>query len=48
MMRVKHAELERHLQAEQARLARVEARLRQIEQEGALPEYNVSPRSIPD
>jgi predicted transcriptional regulator YdeE len=46
MMRLKHAELERQVQAEQARLARVEARLRQIEREGALPDYEVVLKSV--
>ena len=47
MMRMKHAELERHIDSEQARLARVEARLRQIEREGALPQYDVVLKSVP-
>ncbi len=47
MMRLKHAELERQVQAEQARLARVEARLRQIEREGAMPDYEVVLKSVP-
>lgn len=36
MFRLRYAELEQHIQEEQARLARIEARLHQIEQEGAL------------
>ncbi len=47
MMRIKHAELEQQLQAEQARLARVEARLRQIEREGVLPQYEVVLKTLP-
>lgn len=47
MMRMKHAELERQVQSEQARLVRVEARLRQIEQEGAMPEYEVVLKCVP-
>jgi predicted transcriptional regulator YdeE/DNA-binding transcriptional MerR regulator len=47
MMRIKHAELERQIEAEQARLARVEARLQQIEQEGALPDYEVVLKGVP-
>ncbi len=47
MMRMKHAELERQVQAEQSRLARVEARLRQIELEGAMPEYEVVFKTVP-
>jgi predicted transcriptional regulator YdeE/DNA-binding transcriptional MerR regulator len=38
----KQAELQERLQAEQARLIRVEQRLRQIEQEGCLPTYDVT------
>jgi predicted transcriptional regulator YdeE len=47
MMRMKQSELERQLREEQARLGRVEARLRQIEREGALPTYEVVLKSIP-
>jgi predicted transcriptional regulator YdeE/DNA-binding transcriptional MerR regulator len=47
MMRMKHAELERQVQTEQARLERVAARLRQIEQEGELPEYEVVLKEVP-
>ena len=47
MMRLKHAELERLVQAEQARLARIEARLRQIEQEGMMPDYEVVLKAVP-
>lgn len=36
MFRLKHAELERHIQEEQSRLARIESRLAQIEQGDAL------------
>jgi hypothetical protein len=45
---LKRAELEQRVQSEQMRLARVEARLKQIEQEGKLPVYEVILRSIPD
>ena len=41
MLRMKQAELEQQVQTEQMRLARVAARLRQIEQEGRQPEYEV-------
>ena len=41
MLQRKQAEIERHLEAEETRLARVEARLRQIEQEGKMPAYDV-------
>ncbi len=47
MMRMKHAELERRLQAEQVRLARVEARLRRIEQEGTMPPHEVVLKTVP-
>src|SRR5512139_339897 len=47
MMRLKQAELERQLQVEQARLERIEARLGQIEREGALPAYEVILKSVP-
>ena len=47
MMRIKHAELERQVQIEQARLARVEVRLRQIEREGAMPDYEVVLKQVP-
>lgn len=46
MMRMRHAELERRIQAEQTRLARVETRLRQIEQEGAMPDYEVVLKTV--
>jgi predicted transcriptional regulator YdeE/DNA-binding transcriptional MerR regulator len=42
---LKQAELEQRVQAEQMRLARVEARLKQIEQEGHMPLYEVVLRS---
>lgn len=41
LMRLKHAELAQQVQAEQARLERVALRLRQIEQEGRLPRFEV-------
>ncbi len=41
MLRMKQAELEQQLADEQARLRRIESRLRQIEQEGNMPEYDV-------
>jgi len=41
MLIMKQAELEQQVRAEQMRLARVAARLRQIEQEGKQPEYEV-------
>lgn len=41
MLRIKQAEIQQQVEAEQAQLARVEARLRQIEQEGTMPTYDV-------
>jgi DNA-binding transcriptional MerR regulator len=41
MLRLKQAELQARVQSEGARLARVEARLRQIEWEGTIPDYEV-------
>lgn len=41
MLRLKQAEIQQQVEAEQARLARVEARLRQIEEEGTMPTYDV-------
>jgi effector-binding domain-containing protein len=46
MLQMKQAEIEQHLEAEGARLARVEARLRQIEQEGKMPTYDVVLKQI--
>jgi predicted transcriptional regulator YdeE/DNA-binding transcriptional MerR regulator len=47
MMRLKRAELERHIRAEHARMARIEARLTQIEREGAMPAYEVVLKPVP-
>ncbi len=41
MLRLKRAELHEHVQDEQAKLERVEARLRQIEQENSMPNYDI-------
>lgn len=41
MLRLRRAELHQRIEEEQARLAHVEARLRQIEQEGAMSSYDV-------
>jgi DNA-binding transcriptional MerR regulator len=41
MLKLRQAEIEQHLQEEQARLERVAARLRQIEQEGKMPDHEV-------
>lgn len=41
MLRLKQAELQQDVREQQARLARVEARLRQIESEDKMPDYDV-------
>jgi predicted transcriptional regulator YdeE len=41
MIRLKKVELGRHIEEEQSRLARLEARLQQIVQEGTAPDYEV-------
>ena len=41
MLRLRQAQVQQHIQEEQERLARVEARLRQIEQEGKMSNYEV-------
>jgi hypothetical protein len=45
MLMIKQVELEREVQDSHARLARVEARLQQIEQEGKPPPYDVTTKS---
>lgn len=46
MLRLKQAEIQQQVQEEQARLARVEARLRLIQQEGKMPEKEVVLKQI--
>ncbi len=46
MLRLKRAEVERRLTDEQERLARIEARLRQIEQENTMPDYEVVLKNV--
>lgn len=46
MLRLRQAELSQQIEAEQARLARVAARLRQIEQEGTMSGYDVVLKEI--
>lgn len=46
MLRLKRAEVEQQAQAEQARLARIEARLRYLEMEGKMPEYEVVVKKV--
>lgn len=46
MLRLKQAELEQQLQDEQMRLRRIQARMRQIDQEGRLPAYDVVLKQI--
>lgn len=41
MLQLRQAELQQHIEAEQARLMRVAARLRQLEQEGTMANYDV-------
>lgn len=45
MLRLKQAELQQQMQVSQAMLARVEVRLQQIEQQGAMPDYDVMLKS---
>ncbi len=47
MLRLKQVEIEEHLDEEQARLARVEQRLRQIEQEETMATQEVAVKKIP-
>ena len=47
MLRLKQAELQQRVQEEQARLARVEWRLRQIEQEGTMSTQEVVLKKVP-
>lgn len=46
MLRLKHAELEQQVRNEQQRLARIEARLKQIESAGRAPAYDVVVRRV--
>ncbi len=46
LMQLRQAEVAHQVQAEQARLARVAARLRQIEQEGRQPRYEVLVKAV--
>lgn len=47
MLTLKHAQVEQEVATEQARLARVAARLRQIEQENNMSQYDVVLKTIP-
>ncbi len=47
MLRLKQVELTQQVEEGRARLARVEARLRQIEQEGRMPVYEVILKQVP-
>ncbi len=47
MMRTQQLDLERQVKNEQARLNRIEARLRQIDREGSLPAYDVVLSRLP-
>lgn len=46
MLKLKRAEIEQGIADEQARLARVEARLRQIEQENKMPNYDIALKKV--
>jgi predicted DNA-binding protein YlxM (UPF0122 family) len=46
MLRLKRAELVETVEGEQEKLARVEARLKLIEREGTMPEYDVVVKEI--
>ena len=46
MLRLKQAELEDQMQGARTRLARVEARIRQIEMEGKMPDYEVVLKTV--
>lgn len=47
MLKLKHAEVEQQVMEEQARLARIAARLRQIELEDSMPDYEVVLKTVP-
>jgi DNA-binding transcriptional MerR regulator len=47
MLIMKLAEVEQQVATEQARLARIEARLRQIQQENSMPDYEIVLKSVP-
>ena len=47
MLRLKRAEIQQRVEEEQERLARVEARLRQIEQEAMMSNYDVVIKKVP-
>ncbi len=44
----KKSQLQRKLKAERSRLEQVEARLKQIEQEGKPPEYDILIKQVPE
>jgi len=46
MLRLKSAELQQHITEEQARLARVEARLNHIDKEDTMPDYDVVTKQV--
>jgi DNA-binding transcriptional MerR regulator len=47
MLKLRHAEVEQQVAQEQGRLARIAARLRQIESEDTMPDYDVVLKTIP-
>src|SRR5690606_24223899 len=46
MLTLKHAQVQQHIDAEQARLARIAARLRQIELEDKMSQYDVVLKNV--
>lgn len=46
MLRLKQAELQQHIELEKLRLARVEARIKQIEQENTMPNYDIVVKKV--
>src|SRR5437868_5106441 len=46
MLKLKHAEVEQQLASEQARLDRIAARLKQIEQEACMSEFDVALKTV--
>ena len=46
MLRLKEAEIEREIAAEQARLTRIQARLQQVTQESTMPKYDIVLKTV--
>lgn len=47
MLKMKHAEVQRHVAEEQERLTRITSRLKQIELENIMPDYDVVLKTVP-